>query len=173
MAQNDVPSISSVSPSRGSGEPRRRVLAVASGGGHWVQLSRLFPALQGHDVACVSTLDGYRSVLARERPEWRYYKVFDASIGEKGRLLRLSAQVCKILLRERPDVVISTGAAPGFVALRLGKLFGAQTLWLDSAANYRKLSLSGRHLRRHADVWLTQWPHLAEPNGPRFYGRVF
>lgn len=167
MAQKNAFSI----PNRKS-DPRR-VLAVASGGGHWVQLSRLFPALDGHDVACVSTLDGYRSVLANDQPNWRYYTVADASIGEKGRLVRLGLQICRILLKERPDVVISTGAAPGYMAIRAGKLFGAQTLWLDSAANYEKLSLSGRHLARHADAWLTQWPHLARPNGPSFRGRVF
>jgi hypothetical protein len=30
----------------------------------------------------------------------------------------------------------------------------------------------GERLGRHADLWLTQWPHLATPSGPVFAGAV-
>ena len=67
-----------------------------------------------------------------------------------------------MLLRERPHVVISTGAAPGYLALRAGKLLGARTIWIDSVANVEELSLSGRMSSSVADLCLTQWPHLAD-----------
>jgi exopolysaccharide biosynthesis glucuronosyltransferase PssD len=73
---------------------------------------------------------------------------------------------------ERPDVVISTGAAPGYIAIRLGKLLGAKTVWLDSIANVEHLSMSGALVGRYADLWLTQWPHLEKEDGPRFKGAV-
>ena len=68
-----------------------------------------------------------------------------------------------VLLRVRPDVVISTGAAPGYFALRFGGLLGARTLWLDSIANAEELSLSGTKASRFADLTLTQWPELGKP----------
>ena len=77
-----------------------------------------------------------------------------------------------IMLRERPDVIISTGAAPGLLAVVLGKLMGARTLWLDSIANADRLSLSGKLAGRYANLWLTQWPHLAGVDGPSFRGAV-
>jgi UDP-N-acetylglucosamine:LPS N-acetylglucosamine transferase len=81
-------------------------------------------------------------------------------------------QMLSIILRERPDVVISTGAAPGYFALRFGKMMGARTIWLDSIANVDRLSRSGRQVRNYADVWLTQWPHLALDEGPHYSGAV-
>jgi hypothetical protein len=72
----------------------------------------------------------------------------------------------------RPDVVISTGAAPGFLALRLGRLLGARTIWVDSVANGEELSMSGKLAGRYADLWLTQWEHLAHEGGPQFRGNV-
>ena len=72
----------------------------------------------------------------------------------------------------RPDVVISTGAAPGYFALRLGKLFGARTIWVDSIANAEEMSLSGRLAQRYADLWLTQWPEVAKRDGARYEGRL-
>lgn len=80
--------------------------------------------------------------------------------------------VLKLLLRLRPDVVISTGAAPGFFAARLAKLVGARTIWLDSIANGEELSLSGQRAGRFVDLWLTQWEHLASHDGPQYFGNV-
>jgi hypothetical protein len=78
-----------------------------------------------------------------------------------------------IILRERPDVIISTGAAPGYFALWIGRrLLGARTIWIDSIANVDRLSLAGAKAGRVADLWLTQWPHLAKPGGPAFAGAV-
>jgi hypothetical protein len=39
-------------------------------------------------------------------------------------------------------------------------------------ANVDELSMSGRKAGPHADLWLTQWPHLAAANGPRYSGSV-
>jgi hypothetical protein len=49
-----------------------------------------------------------------------------------------------IIICPRPDVVITTGAASGYFAVRIGKFFGARTLFLDSIANAERLSLSAR-----------------------------
>ncbi|HYO07783.1 MAG TPA: hypothetical protein VER17_02320 [Tepidisphaeraceae bacterium] len=146
----------------------RRVLAVASGGGHWIQLSRLMPAFSECDVAYVTTLDSYREQVRGAR----FYVVRDANMRTKGRLLLMTAKLVAVMLRERPDVVISTGAAPGYVAVRLGKLLGARTIWVDSMANAEQLSVSGQRVGAHADLWLTQWPHLAAPEGPHYEGAV-
>ena len=70
-------------------------------------------------------------------------------------------KIAWIIGRVRPDVILTTGAAPGYFAIRIGKLIGARTMWLDSVANVEQLSLSGERVGKHADLWLTQWPHLA------------
>lgn len=147
---------------------RRKVLAVASGGGHWVQLMRLRPAFAGCDVTFVTLSEGYRSEVG----DARFHVVPGGNRSTKARLLRSALSILSILLRERPDVVISTGAAPGFFAVWFGKKLGARTIWVDSIANVEALSLSGQKARAHADLWLTQWPHLAAGDGPVFKGSV-
>jgi hypothetical protein len=44
----------------------------------------------------------------------------------------------------------------------LGKIVGAKVVWIDSITNVDKLSLSGRIVRYIADLFLVQWPELAE-----------
>ena len=145
-----------------------KVLAVASGGGHWVQLLRLLPAFDNCDVAYVTVSETYRSQISRGR----FYVVPDATRWNKLRLFWMGIQLMRILLSERPDVVISTGAAPGFFAIRLGRVLGARTIWIDSIANVERLSMSGEKIGPHVDLWLTQWPHLARRDGPHFVGAV-
>jgi UDP-N-acetylglucosamine:LPS N-acetylglucosamine transferase len=151
-----------------SSRQNQKVLAVASGGGHWIQLMRIAAALEQHRVTYVTTLPGYRSQVSPNA----FYVVTDASRWNKLKLVLLALQVLWILLRQRPDVVITTGAAPGYLAVRLGKWLGARTVWIDSIANVEELSLSGRKAGRFVDLWLTQWPHLACADGPQFAGAV-
>lgn len=84
----------------------------------------------------------------------------------------MAAQVAFVVIRERPDAIITSGAAPGLVALRVGKWLGARTAWLDSIANVDAMSLSGQRAGPHADLLLTQWRHLASSNGPKYRGSV-
>lgn len=148
-----------------------KVMAIASGGGHWVQLMRLKPALEGFDVFFVS-LD---PSSADDVPGCRYYTIRDASRRNKAAFILVALQLLRILFRERPKVVITTGSAPALVALVLARrLLGARTIWIDSIANVERLSTSGEKAGRVADLWLTQWPELAEGQGPRpeFWGAV-
>ena len=147
---------------------RRKLLAVSSGGGHWVQLLRVADAFRGCEVIFVTTHEAYRSQVAG----YKFYSIRDSSRSNKLALIRTAQQLAFILAIERPDIVVSTGAAPGYIALRLARLFKAETVWLDSIANVDQLSLSGLKAGRYADLWLTQWPHLARPEGPHYGGAV-
>ena len=76
-------------------------------------------------------------------------------------------------MRERLDLVITTGAAPSVLALGMARTFlRARTIWIDSIANAECMSSSGLQARWAAKVWLTQWEHLAKPEGPQYWGSV-
>jgi UDP-N-acetylglucosamine:LPS N-acetylglucosamine transferase len=147
---------------------KKKIMMVSSSGGHWVQLNRLNIAFEGHEIIFVTTEPNYLSNTGRNR----FLLVPDASRWNKFRVLWLGLCVLKHVLSERPDVVVSTGAAPGFFALFWGKMFRAKTIWLDSIANVDEISMSGRKVRKYADLWLTQWEHLSGKDGPKYYGEL-
>ena len=155
----------------------RKLMVVASAGGHWVQLMRLRRAWRGVDVIYVSTEPGLAKIVAsmaetEQQPAPEYASVTDANLNEKFGLIRQLFEILLLVWRHRPDVIITTGAAPGYFALRCGKWFGARTIWIDSMANAETLSTSGAKVGKYADLWLTQWEHLARPEGPRYLGSV-
>jgi hypothetical protein len=145
------------------------VLAISSGGGHWIQLLRIRPAFDGCNVVYASVRAGYRFDL---EPGESFHVVPDGNRWSKWNLLRSALGILWLLLRLRPDVIVTTGAAPGYFALRLGKWLRARVVWIDSVANAGELSMSGTKAGAFADLWLTQWPHLAREGGPQYYGSV-
>jgi UDP-N-acetylglucosamine:LPS N-acetylglucosamine transferase len=148
---------------------RPKVLAISSGGGHWVQLLRMRPAFDGCEVSYATVSEGYRVDL---EPDAVLHVVPDANRWSKINLLRSAFAIFRLLLCLRPDVVITTGAAPGYFGARIGKLLGARVVWVDSIANAEELSLSGKEAGSFVDLWLTQWPHLARESGPHCFGSV-
>ena len=145
-----------------------RILAVASGGGHWVQLLRLRPAFEGAHVTYVTVRRSYSTDIPGE--DLRV--VPDATRWNKFKLLVMATRILWLVATIRPDVIISTGAAPGYFAIRFGGWFGARTCWVDSIANAEELSLSGRKIRSHATRVLSQWPDVAAAEGVEHAGSV-
>lgn len=136
-----------------------KILAIASGGGHWVQLLRLRSAFEGIETVYVSRDP---SSIA-DVPGARFYTIGDASRSQKLAFLGVALQALWLLIRVRPTIIVTTGAAPGLVTMALGKtLFRSKTMWIDSIANVEKLSGSGQLAARFADIRLTQWPDLAK-----------
>ena len=148
--------------------PPQKLLAISSGGGHWVQLLRLRPAFERHQTTYATVSPDYRSDIA-DAP---FFSIPDATRWDKLKIIRSAVKILILICRVRPSVIISTGALPGFLALRIGKQMGVRTIWVDSIANVDVLSLSGQRIGPHADLWLTQWEHLAESNGPYYRGAV-
>ncbi|AJY46971.1 hypothetical protein [Martelella endophytica] len=135
----------------------KKLIAIASAGGHWVQLLRLRPAFEGCDVTYITTMKHMSDILPGEKVRF----VPDASKSEKFRLFILSIRLFYLIIRIRPKVIVTTGAAPGVIALLIGRLLGANTVWIDSIANAEELSLSGRLAVGRADMVLSQWPEVA------------
>jgi UDP-N-acetylglucosamine:LPS N-acetylglucosamine transferase len=129
---------------------------------------RLRPAFAGAEVH-YATVDPSAAAGVAPAPLHLYA---DANKDTKWRLAVAAVQMMVIVLRVRPDVVVSTGAAGGFVAIRLARLMGARTVFIDSIANARKLSVTARLCRGVADRVISQWPDVARSNGVDHWGAV-
>jgi hypothetical protein len=129
---------------------------------------RLRPAFEGTDVTFVSVSKFRRN----EVKDHRFFTLPDVSRWSGYMFIPLALKILWILVLVRPHIVVTTGSAPGYATLRLAKLFGSRTVWIDSISQIEALSMSGRYAGRVADLWLTQWPHLATPEGPEYSGTV-
>jgi len=79
-----------------------------------------------------------------------------------------------IAIRERPDVVISTGAGVVVFFCVFAKLMGAKLVFIESMAKVEKPTLTARMLYPFADLFFVQWPRLLDffPDA-KYMGRLF
>ena len=105
--------------SSGSSPPgnQKKILTVSSGGGHWIELLRLSPAFCQHKIAYVTVDPAYRYHVGSAT----FYTVRDVTRWNKLLWLLTAIKLLWILIKEKPDVVISTGALPGYFAIRLAR----------------------------------------------------
>ncbi len=64
-------------------------------------------------------------------------------------------------IKERPDVIVTTGSLPIAIVCLVCKLFGTKIVWIDSVAQIDELSLSGKLVKKIASVFIVQWPEVA------------
>lgn len=134
-----------------------KICLTASAGGHLVQLLRLRECWESHEAVYVSTVDVVKDRLAKMG---KVYIVGECNREHPLRTIAVTWRCLRIVLKERPDVVISTGAAAGFLICFWAKLTGARIIWIDSIANVMRPSMSGRMIRPFADLFFTQWEEL-------------
>ena len=143
-----------------------KICFMASGGGHFQELCGLVGA--GRRTTIIfsfpprSTKPWRRPVPVPARPPNRRESARDCGRSSP---ITDSRRFCggyfRILLREKPDLVISTGAGiavPGFLAARL---LGIRTVYIESYARVESLSLAGKICYRLADRFLVQHACLA------------
>lgn len=167
----EIPPVNSVPGNFRHPAGAAEVLLVCSSGGHLLQLVALRPAWEGFSRAWV-TFDksDARSLLRGERVMFAH--------GPTNRnipnLLRNLVLAARILRRTRPRVVVTTGAGVAVPFAWLGRLAGAEVVYVESFTRIESASLSGRMIAPVASRLYVQWPQLVgRLRRARFVGNVF
>lgn len=134
---------------------------VASSGGHWEELMCIRSIAEDYDTFYVTEEGGQAKDSSLENihllPQinrrqkdflWRFFK------------LMLSAG--KIMFREKPDFVVTTGALISFPFCVYAKLMGAKVIYIETFARVKDRSLTGRLVYPIADLFLVQWESLLQ-----------
>lgn len=138
-----------------------RICVGASAGGHMNELLKLlersksWPQPPSFYVTSLATM---AEKLAQLGP---VYIIGECNRWHPLKTMGVLLRSLKIIIKERPDVVITTGSLPLAIVCLSAKLFGAKIVWIDSIANIEHFSLSGRVILYFADLFLTQWPELS------------
>ena len=140
-----------------------KICLVCSHGGHLTEMEMLYPAITGYENFLIT----YRSQRTEETNHGQRKYLLNHGGMNALRAAKLLFQAMEILLRERPDVVLSTGAEIAIPFLWFGKLMGAKTVYIESWCRVHTKSLTGLLVYPVVDLFLIQWPSLASEYGPK------
>lgn len=146
---------------------------VASSGGHWEELMCIQSIAEEHESFYVTEAGGQ----ARDSTLKNMYIVPQINRRQKNFLwlfAKLVVTAGRIMFREKPDFVITTGALIAFPFCLYGKLMGAKVIYIESFARVDDRSLTGRLVYPLADLFLVQWePLLKLYPKAKYVGSIF
>ena len=136
-----------------------KICLVGSSGGHLTHMYMLKPFWKNHDRVWV-TFDkaDAQSLLQGEK----MYPCYFPTNRNLKNLLRNTVVAWKVLRKEKPDLIISTGAAVAVPFFYLGKLFGAKTVYVEVFDRIDKPTLSGKLVHPVADLFVVQWEEMLD-----------
>jgi len=133
--------------------PRLKICLACSHGGHLTEMLQLRDAFEGHDAfyfcydaATTRRLDRAYLVPNMARNPIEMAKNF--------------VRLFRIFRKERPDLIVSTGAEIAIPVVFVGKLFGVPTVYIECGAQVTQPSFTGRIMARIANQFYVQWPEL-------------
>jgi UDP-N-acetylglucosamine:LPS N-acetylglucosamine transferase len=150
----------------------RPLLIVCSTGGHLLQMHELHEAWEGFERVWVTFDRSDSRTLLRDERVIHAFHPTNRNIPNLLRNLRLAIRV---LRRERPAAILTTGAGVAVPFAWVGRLLRVPTVYVESVTRIEGLSLSGRMIAPVAARMYAQWPELAasSPERIHFAGNLF
>jgi beta-1,4-N-acetylglucosaminyltransferase len=133
-----------------------KIALAASAGGHLTQVRKLETLYRNYDYFFVTF---YAEPLKDLSKSERFYFVLNPGRNIIKFLLN-AVQSLGIFLKEKPDVVISTGAGVAIAMCWWARLFGRKVIFLEDWCVVKRPSLSGRLVYPAASLFIVQWESL-------------
>ena len=139
----------------------KKICFAASSGGHFEQLLMLKPLMEKYDSFVITEKNMY-SVSVDNR---KMYYMKQVNRKEKTFAFKLLANAFKsffIFIKERPDVVITTGVLAMIPICLLAKLFHKKLIYIESFAKVTSPTETGKMMYKYADRFYVQWESMKE-----------
>lgn len=139
----------------------KKVCFIASTGGHFEQLMMLKPLMEKYESFIITEKTGY-SVIKDNR---KIYYLKQVNRNEKTFIFKMllnTISSLNIFIKEKPDVIISTGALATIPMCLLSKIFRKKVIFIESFAKITSPTLTGRLVYKFADQFYVQWESMKE-----------
>ena len=134
-----------------------KICLVGSSGGHLAHLNMLKPFWSREDRFWVTfDKEDARSILKDEK----MYPCYFPTNRNLKNLIKNTFLAIRILRKERPDVIISSGAAVAVPFFYLGKLFGAKIVYIEVFDRIDKPTVTGKLVYPVTDKFIVQWEEM-------------
>jgi UDP-N-acetylglucosamine:LPS N-acetylglucosamine transferase len=152
---------------------RKKICFVASSGGHWEEAMCLKEIADENDSFFVTEAGGQVEDIHLSK----VYTLPQINRHERHFALHFSKlflEAWKIIHKEKPEVVITTGALISFPFCLITKIHGKKVVYIESFARVHEKSLTGKLVYPFTDLFLVQWESMLEcyPKA-KYGGRIF
>jgi len=134
---------------------------VCSQGGHLTEMLCLMDAFEKHEFFFIT----YDTPTTKNL---KYKKYLTKNIGTNPKkMLKVFFQTFKIIKKEKPDIIISTGSEIAIPVSFIAKMMHIKIIYIESWCRVKTKSATGRILYFISNVFLVQWPELTKKYGKK------
>ncbi len=131
-----------------------KVCLVGSSGGHLAHLYMLKPFWNNKERFWVTfNKQDANSLLKHEK----VYNCYFPTNRNFKNLIKNTILAFKVLKKEKPDLIISSGAAVAVPFFYIGKLMGAKLIYIEVFDRIDKPTLTGKLVYPITDKFIVQW----------------
>lgn len=141
----------------------KKVIFVASAGGHLAQLLQLAPTFKHYKSLLITEKNGSTGSLS-EKYDTRYL-VHGTRKHLQSYLFIFSWNIIKSIwffLRFNPDVIVTTGTHTAVPLCYIAWLFRRKIIFIESFSKQHSKNLSGRMVYPIASTFVVQWESMKE-----------
>lgn len=136
-----------------------KICLTCNGGGHFQQMMLAIKDMPLNEYDIYWITDNAKH-LSKTLKRWKHYIFVNPSMNKFYWIVN-SLQSIYYLIKERPDLIISTGAGVSFPTIFFGKkIFKSKIIFICSAANVTKPSRVPYKAYPLSDLFLVQWPEM-------------
>ena len=152
---------------------KKKVMFVATTGGHINEVLQLEKMFKDYEYSLVTEKDNYTKSLENRFKSHIYYL---KHANQKPLIVYLFWLFINcwislyLFIKLRPKYIVSTGAHAAGPMLCLGKIFGSKIIFIESFANSKSKTLTGRIIYLFADLFIVQWESMLELYPKAVYG---
>lgn len=147
----------------------KKICFICSPGGHFEQLKQLVDVRNKYNWFYVVTKTKSTELIKDKH----YLITFLGRTSKLNFLINIViwfVEECFIFIKERPDIVITTGAADAIPMCLIAKMFRKKLIYIETFARRHGPSKTGKFLYKYADVFIVQWKELLEYYPNAVYG---
>lgn len=154
----------------------KKVLFIASTGGHLDELLQLSPMFNNYDYRIVTEKTKSNLGLKKKYNNRVSYLLAGTYTGLLNKLIypfKLGINTLKslfIYIRFRPEYIVSTGAHTSGPMCLIGHLLGSKVIFIETFANSNSKSVTGKLVYKFADLFIVQWESMLELYPKAIYG---
>lgn len=138
---------------------RKKVCLISSSGGHFEQLLMLEKLSDEFDSFIVTEKTEYNSF---ENDFYYLHQVNRKEIRSYFYFLLNCLISIKIYFKEKPDIIISTGALAVIPMFIIGKIARKKLVFIESFSKSNSPTLTGKLIYKFADLFIVQWESMKE-----------
>ncbi|PXX52503.1 oligosaccharide biosynthesis protein Alg14 [Hungatella effluvii] len=134
-----------------------KVCLVGSSGGHLTHLYMLKPFWQNKERFWVTFDKADAQSLLEDEKMYSCHYPTNRNIKN---LIKNTIVAWKVLRKERPDLIISSGAAVAVPFFYLGKLYGAKTIYIEVFDRIDASTVTGKLVYPITDKFIVEWEEM-------------